>query len=214
MKTFEKSQKEHLAEHNWSSGYGIVCAFNWSFYGADYTAPVWAKEYEISTNLVAAKKLANAIIENEISDAGYGTLTGAISELEDILAGIEDLTQEDIEEALATSTETIGAAIIETAMGEYENDESIWEAYQLNTSETPQPGRFPQSAYNEYLQPGIDLIYEILEAEESAYFTYIKNFTTYCNNKQRADISDETECFQVFEIIFKNCKIRKQVCVF
>ncbi len=184
MKTFEKSQKEHLAEHKWSSGYGIVCAFNWSFYGADYTAPVWAKEYEISTNLVAAKKLANAIIENEISDAGYETLTGAISELEDILKGIEDLTQEEIEEAMVSSTETIGAAIFETAYGEYENDATIWEAYQLNTSETPQPGRFPQSAYSEYLQPGIDLIYEILEAEESAYFTYIKNFTTYCNNKQ------------------------------
>lgn len=176
MKTFEKSQKKDLEEKLYCTGYGIVCAFNWSFYPAEYVAPSWIKEYEISTIFVTAKKLANVVNDEE------GILAGILESLESTLADIENLDEDGLAEAINTEKANLGDFIYGATDKECLDMETTWYQWGLNTSDEPMPGRYTQAAWDAYIQPGQTLFDEIYAAEDC--YAYIEDIINYFAKKE------------------------------
>ena len=176
MKIFETAKKKALEANGWCEGFGIICAFNWSFYAADYTAPTWAKEYELGIVYIAAEEMKAVVKDN-------GTLAGVISTLNALMNdGSADMN--DILDAIAEAKEKIGYFMYKTADNEITAMEDQWEIWKFNSSSNYVAGKWSLEAYNTYIQPGIDALEELVDAEEDAYYDHLDAFMNYFTKKE------------------------------
>ena len=175
MKIFSKVKKEALEANKWCEGFGLVCAFNWSFYAAEYSAPTWAKEYEVGNVYIAIKNL-QAVVEDD------GTVADVIASLEESMANIEDMDESEIEEVIAGAKEEISSFIYDAASNEYDEMEGEWDKWKRNSKTSFVATCYPMTAYNEYIAPGAALIEGILESD--AAYEIIEDVTNYFANKE------------------------------
>ena len=175
MKIFSKVKKEALVANNWCEGFAIICAFNWSFYPADYQAPVWAKEYEVGNVYIAIKNLQD-VVEDD------GTMADVVTALEETMQNIDDMEESDIEEAIAAAKEEMSSFIYDIAETEYSEMESQWDNWKRNSKEEFNSAFYPMSAYKQYIEPGETLILGIMDVDDT--FVYIEEITNYFANKK------------------------------
>ena len=175
MKIFSQVNKVDLEALGWCEGFGLVCAFNWSFYGAEYSAPTWAKEYEIGNVYLTIKELKK-VVEDD------GTVADVIASLEGSMANIEDMDESEIEEVIAGAKEEISSFIYDAASNEYDEMEGEWDKWKRNSKTSFVATCYPMTAYNEYIAPGAALIEGILESD--AAYEIIEDVTNYFRNKE------------------------------
>ena len=174
MKIFSKVNKEDLETNGWCEGFGLVCAFNWSFYAAEYQAPKWANMYEFTNTYIAIKEFNNAI-END------GTITGILAEMEDIIENFDELEDSYIAKTVTKAKTGVSTVIKNLATAEYNNMKSQWVTWKLNSKEEFNVNYYPKSAYNQYIEPGYTLITEIKDAVEC--YGYMESVIDYFANK-------------------------------
>ena len=174
MKIFSPKKKQALENNGWCEGFGLVCAFDWSFYEADYQAPAWAKVYDLGLVYLNAKKLMNAIENYELLIE-----SGSISTLEEIIADVNsaltntDLSDDDIKAAVDKNKMALSNFICDIAYEEdtYMNNQEAeygWPYWLDNSKNEVVIGFWSLAAYEKYIQPGADLI-EVLLSEETDY---------------------------------------------
>ena len=174
MKIFSDVKKRALEANGWCEGFGLVCAFDWSFYEAEYNAPAWAKVYDLGLVYLNAKKLMNAIENYELLIE-----LDLISTLEDIIADVDDaltdadLSDDDINTIVNQSKMDLSNFICDIAYEEdtYMNDQEAeygWPYWLQNSTNEVVIGWWSLAAYEKYIQPGAALI-EVLLSEETDY---------------------------------------------
>lgn len=175
MKIFSDVKKRALEANGWCEGFGLVCAFNWSFYEADYQAPAWAKVYDLSLIYLNAKKLMNAIENYELLIE-----LDQISVLEDIIADMDnaltdaDLSNDDINAKVNESKMALSNYICDIAYEEalYMNDEEAdygWKYWIQNSSEEVKIGWWSLAAYSKYIEPGAELMNFLADCDDETY---------------------------------------------
>ena len=195
MKIFSPVKKSALESQGWCEGFGLVCAFNWSFYQADYEAPVWAKVYDLGLLTINANKLMKAIENYDLlADAGHvSTLETIITDLKGALADTDNMTDEDIKTAVDTQKEALSGFLYDIAFEEQsyradeENETDGWSYWKDNSKQDVTIGKWNLAAFDTYIQPGIDLLAELIEnPDENIYFTcydaFHANITDYFAN--------------------------------
>ena len=180
MKIFSPVKKSALEANGWCEGFGLVCAFNWSFYEADYHAPVWAKVYDLGLVYLNAKKLMSAIenyelLANEEEEASYvSKLEEIITTLKGTLDNTENLSDDEIKAAVDENKIALSNFIcnIADAEGTYMNDGEAdygWSYWSQNSKNEVVIGYWSWAAYEKYIQPGAELIDKIVNDETVEY---------------------------------------------
>ena len=175
MKIFSDVKKRALEANGWCEGFGLVCAFNWSFYEADYQAPAWAKVYDLSLIYLNAKKLMNAIENYELLIE-----SDQISVLEDIIADVNnaltdaDLSDDDInakvnESKIALSNYICDIAFEEDAYMDDEEAEYGWTYWLDNSTNEVRIGWWSLAAYSKYIEPGAELMNYLADCDDETY---------------------------------------------
>ena len=198
MKTFSEDRKTALESNGWCQGFGLVCAFNWSFYGADYQAPVWAKEYELGLMYIKLERLMNAIENNEylIENEYVSELEGYIEEFNETFDAIDDLEEGDIKEFIDEKQVELSNFIFIIADEEfaYMDDSSLdaeeygWNFWSNNSSSEFKDGNWSREAYDLYIQKDIDFLDSFINGDEVdpdyCFADYIDGVTSYFANKE------------------------------
>ena len=195
MKIFSTLKKVALEANKYCEGFGIECAFNWSFYPAEYSAPVWAKEYNLGVMELEAEKLLSAI-ENHpyLEENGYvEALQGYIAEIEETIENVDEMDGAEINAAADEAKANLSQFIIDIASEEVsymaeqedEDDMEAWGFWKENSTNDVKFGWWSLTAFNTYIQPGWDLLSEIEEADlENCYDEYIAQITNYFATRQ------------------------------
>ena len=173
MKIFSKVKKQALEAQGWCEGFGLVCAFNWSFYPAEYNAPVWAKEYEIGTEYIAINELQDFV--------NNATLADVIESLEETMHNSDKLSEDEIAAAVANAQAEVADVIAEVASEEYDEMENQWDTWKRNSKSSFAANYYPLNSYNELILPGATLIEEITELSNP--YDRIVDLTNYFRNK-------------------------------
>lgn len=172
MKIFSPAKKTALEENKWCEGFGLVCAFNWSFYKADYQAPAWAKEYKVGLTYIATKKFYDAIADAEAAADYIADVKSSIADMEALMEG-EDINIDEIEAAVADAITGIADTEAYTVM--YDN----WDTWSSNSGEGL---KWTRAAYDAYILPGQELMSAIESAANA--FDYLEALTEYFANKE------------------------------
>lgn len=183
MKIFREDRKKALEQNKWCLGFGLVCTFNWSFYGAEYTAPSWAKQYEIGKMYLAAKDLADAIADDEAAIEG-----GYIEMLDETVAGLEDALNSDMDEDEINATVADAKIALSNFINDLANEEWVymgdqWDEWVDNSSSNVAMGNYNREAYDTYIQPGKDLIIEVSDTDYDGCYEYLSSITNYFAKK-------------------------------
>lgn len=183
MKIFSEDRKKALEQNKWCLGFGLVCTFNWSFYGAEYTAPSWAKQYEIGKMYLAAKDLADAIADDESTVEG-----GYVEQLQDIVAELEDAMNSDMDEDEINATVADNKVVLSNFISDIANEELSWMGDQWdlwvdNSKSSFDLGQYNRAAYDSYIQPGRDLIQEVSDSDYDGCYEYLSSITNYFAKK-------------------------------
>ncbi len=177
MKIFSKVKKEALEANKWCEGFGLVCAFNWSFYAAEYSAPTWAKEYEVGNTYITIKNLQKVVADD-------GTVADVVASLEESMASIEDMDESEIEEVIADAKEEIASFIYDLASNEYDEMEGQWDTWKRTSSTSFKATYYPMTAYNSYILPGVELIDGIVQEEIENPYEVVEDIINYFANKE------------------------------
>ena len=189
MKIFSPVKKSALESQGWCEGFGLVCAFNWSFYEADYEAPVWAKVYDLGLLTINANKLMKAIENYELLADYVSTLETIITELEETLADTDNMSDEEIKTAVDTKKEELSGFLYDIAFEEQsyradeENETDGWAYWKGNSKQEVTIGKWNLAAFDTYIQPGIDLLEELVNNPDD-------NIYTTCYDAYYANIKD------------------------
>lgn len=172
MKIFSPEKKTALEANGWCEGFGLACAFNWSFYKADYQAPAWAREYEVGLTYIATKKFYDAIANEEAAAGFLADVESCIADMEAVMEG-EDIDINEIEAAIGDAIYSIADTETYTVMVD------LWDEWKSNSGEGMQ---WTRAAYDAYIKPGVDLMTEIEDAPNK--FEYLEALTEYFTNKE------------------------------
>ena len=194
MKIFSPVKKSALESQGWCEGFGLVCAFNWSFYQADYEAPVWAKVYDLGLLTINANKLMKAI-ENYDLLAGYvSTLEGIINDLKGALAGTDNMSDEEIKTAVDDNKLALSNFICDISWEEYDamtaaTNTNGWTNWKKNISDdASQIGKFSTAAYEQYITPGEEFMTDFSDNAEydnsTNYDNYFAGVLNYFANRE------------------------------
>lgn len=194
MKIFTPVKKSALEANGWCEGFGLVCAFNWSFYEAEYNAPVWAKVYDLGLVYLNANKLKSAIENYELLiDLDYiSTLETIITELDGVLDDTDNLSDDEIKAAVDDNKMALSNFICDIAYEEdtYMNDaeaEYGWPYWSQNSTNDVVIGWWSLAAYEKYIQPGADLIDELVNGNadyDYCYDDYFAAVVDYFANRE------------------------------
>ena len=179
MKIFSTDRKKALEANGWCQGFGLVCTFNWSFYAAEYTAPTWAKEYELGIVYIAAEEM-KAVVKDD------GTLAGVIKTLKTLMSD-SSADMDEILDAIAEAKESISEFMYTTAENELEAMADQWEEWKDNSKSNYVAGCWSLEAFNTYIQPGIDALEELIAAvddEDALAYDYLDSFMNYFTKKE------------------------------
>ena len=172
MKIFSEAKKIALEQNGWCEGFGLVCAFNWSFYKADYQAPAWAKEYEIGLTYIATKKFYEAIADAEAAVDYIADVENSIADMEALMEG-ENINIDEIKVAVADAI--YGIADTEAYVVMYDN----WDTWSSNSGDGL---KWTRAAYDTYIKPGVDLMTAIENSENP--YEHLEALTEYFTNKE------------------------------
>lgn len=187
MKSFSLARKNDLLKDGYCKGFGIKCAFNWSFYAVEYAAPTWIGEYQLSTLHRTAKDLLDVVAEEKAAEKYVAKLEASIAELENAVENCVNLSEEEIDAILAEQKEVIGEFVVFTAGEELGQNgmASQWQNYKNQSSNVAEIGKYLMSAFNQYVQPDINMLNEIYALQEYVdAVPYAKNLVEYFENKQ------------------------------
>ena len=172
MKIFSSANKTALEANGWCQGFGLVCAFNWSFYKADYQAPAWAKEYEVGLTYIATKKFYDAIANEEAAVDFIANVESSIADMEALMEGkVIDIN--DIKTAVGEAVYNIADTEQYTVM--YDN----WDKWGSNSGDGL---KWTRAAYETYIKPGVDLMTAIESSKNP--IEYLEALTEYFTNKE------------------------------
>lgn len=172
MKTFAPTKKTALEQDGHCEGFGIICAFNWSFYKADYQAPAWAKEYEVGLTYIATKKFYDAIANEEAAVDFIADVESSIADMEAVMEG-DNIDINDIEAAVGGAVYNIADAEQYTVM--FDN----WDKWGSNSGDGL---KWTRAAYETYIKPGVDLMTAIENSENP--IEHLEALTEYFTNKE------------------------------
>ena len=178
MKTFTKAKKEALEKNGWCEGFGIKCAFNWTFYATEFTLPAWSKEYTISKLYVDAVELKNILGEGKYIDEAIEFAEEAMGNLD---ASDEEMDENinEIQSLLASYMK----AVLTDAYKKYNIE--FTQKYSALTSDTPREGYYKQEAYDTYLKTNIlDAISELLnlDTEDGSLYAAMEDVKSVLRN--------------------------------
>ena len=165
MKTLSAARKVVLERNGWCEGFGIKCAFNWTFYKAEYTGAAWVSFFELTRLHFDAMAIKAEFGEGESIDEAITTLEGAIA---------ENPNDAEAEEYIMMAKEMISGYLYEIFAAIWENYSTEFSTkYYALCSETPKAGYYSLSAYNTYLQKNIiDALENILTADDAVTNLY------------------------------------------
>lgn len=184
MKTFSEDRKTSLETKGWAAYYSVKCAFNWTFFEADYQAPAWKRDYELGTTYMNALRLQE----------GAGTtpvIEGVIATLEEALANSASKSEEEIKQIIADANNDLKDGYLTQKITEAYGEAFavIDPTYSVMKSPTPIEGQCSEAAYKEYIFTNIvnkisDLS-ALLENSEEDILDHLDEIISYFLNKQK-----------------------------
>lgn len=158
MKTLSADRKVVLERNGWCTGFGIKCAFNWTFYKAEYTGAAWVSFFELSRLFFDAKAVKAEFGEGEYIDE-------AITMLEEAIAA-EELTDAEAELYILDAKGLISAYLLERLAIIYDEYETQFKVYEENVDDNGRVGCYTRAAYTTYLENNIlKALYDIITAD-------------------------------------------------
>ncbi len=192
MKIFSPVKKTALERQGWCEGFGLVCTFNWSFYEANYEAPVWAKVYDLGLLIINANKLMKAIENYELLADYVSTLENIITTLKETLADTDNMSDEEIKTAVDDNKVALSNFICDISWDEYDEmtaamNANGWVNWKKNiTDDATQIGKLSKAAYEQYITPGEELMTDIYNNADydTSYDNYFAGVLNYFANRE------------------------------
>ena len=193
MKIFAPNKKEALENQKWCEGFAIECAFNWSLYPADYQAPYWAKEYDLSLVYINTKKLVAAIKDYSLLEEFVESFEEVVASLDEALSKIDNLTEEEIKTLIDESKSALSENLYCIAEAEEiymttPTNKNSWASFRNKIGDNE--GQYSLTAYNKYMLPGEEFIkgfVKYINDNEEEYYTcydkYIAGVVNYFANR-------------------------------
>lgn len=149
IKSFSKARKEALVKNGYCEYFGIECAFNWSFFAADYQAPTWATNFKLGLVYIKALSLKNSMKQDNTFN-----ISTIVAELETLLT--QSLSSEDAKAKIEDYKNQINSLINKKIQTEYTivNGQEA-NKYNAMASDQPVEGMCSKEAYNTYIKTNI-----------------------------------------------------------
>ena len=193
MKIFAPNKKDALEIQKWCEGFAFECAFNWSLYPAEYQAPSWAKEYDLSLVYINTKKLVEAIEDYSLLEDFVESFEEVVASLGEALSNIDNLTEEAIKTLIDENKPVLSELLYCIAEAEegymiIPTNANSWAYFKAKIGDNV--GQYSQAAYNKYMLSGEEFIrgfVQYLNDHEEEYYTcydkYIAGVVNYFANR-------------------------------
>ncbi|MBO7302371.1 MAG: hypothetical protein J6U58_06655 [Bacteroidaceae bacterium] len=161
MKTFPTEGKNNLETKGWTSGFSFACAFNWTFYKAEYKAPTWNNAYQLSLIYHDAIALKSEFGEHELIDEAIQAAADALKNTDDFVT---------VQENIDNINYLLSEYLFQVLFGDdedglyYQYEADFQNKYLGNSSTSGNVGTYPQVAYDTYIKANIlNAFYTLLE---------------------------------------------------